>query len=87
LLLRIFAPISAAASAREAKGDLKGALADLSKVIELKPQDSRFYDFRGKARQKMGDLDGALADFSKAIVLNRNLAMRTSTAAVSTTRK
>jgi Flp pilus assembly protein TadD len=45
---------------------LAKAIADFSKVIELRPCDSRAYCSRGCAYQKLGETDRARADFSFA---------------------
>ena len=43
-------------------GDVKGALADLDRAIELDPSNARAVSNRGEARLMAGDLDGAIAD-------------------------
>jgi tetratricopeptide (TPR) repeat protein len=53
--------------AKQAKGDLDGAIAYYSKAIEFKPDYPEAYHDRGHAKQAKGDLDGAIADFTKAI--------------------
>src|ERR1017187_4010260 len=55
--------------AKQAKGDLDGAIADFTKAIELRPDLAISFEYRGKAKQAKGDLDGAIADFTKAIEL------------------
>jgi tetratricopeptide (TPR) repeat protein len=54
---------------KRTKGDLDGAIADFTKVIELKPDFMAVYINRGIAKQAKRDLDGAIADFTKAIEL------------------
>jgi len=50
-------------------------VADYSKVIELKPQNTAVaYFFRGDTKKTKSDWDGAIADFTKAIELNPKLA-------------
>jgi tetratricopeptide (TPR) repeat protein len=49
--------------------DHDGAIADLSKVIQIAPKDFRAYFGRSVAREAKGDLKGALADLSKVIEL------------------
>ncbi len=58
------------AMARFEKNDLDGAIADFTKVIELKGQNLEFcYYFRGMAQYRKGTLDLAVADLSKAITI------------------
>jgi tetratricopeptide (TPR) repeat protein len=56
--------------AKQAKGDLDGAIADYNKAIELDPKAPRVYDYRGFAKRDKGDLDGAIADYDTAIALD-----------------
>ena len=61
------------AQAKQAKGDLDGAIADYTRVIEINPNNPKYavaYDDRGIAKQAKGDLDGAIADCTRAIELN-----------------
>ena len=51
-------------------GNLKGAIADWTKAIEIYPKYALAYYNRGLARRKLGDLKGAIADYTKAIELN-----------------
>jgi tetratricopeptide (TPR) repeat protein len=60
--------------ARKAKADFDGAIADYSKVIELKPDAAVGYYNRGDAKRLKGDLDGALADYNQAFELKLNVA-------------
>jgi tetratricopeptide (TPR) repeat protein len=55
--------------ARAEKGDYEGAIADLTKAIELNPKQARAYAERGWARRQRGDYDGAIADYNRAIEL------------------
>ncbi|HTZ20457.1 MAG TPA: tetratricopeptide repeat protein [Opitutaceae bacterium] len=57
------------AKAKEDKGDLNGAIADLSRVIASKPDYAEAYYNRGPARQAKGDREGATADFAKSAEL------------------
>ncbi|WP_051469919.1 tetratricopeptide repeat-containing S1 family peptidase [Fischerella sp. PCC 9605] len=52
---------------KEIKGDLKGAIADYSKAIEVNPQYAEAYNDRGIARFKLGDKQGSIEDFSQAL--------------------
>ncbi len=62
-------------AAKQAYGDVDGAIADYSNAIGLDPNFAMAYYDRGCARETMGDVDGAIADYSKAIELNPNLAV------------
>ena len=55
------------ALALDRKGDLDGALADLSEAIRLNPDDSLAYSDRGVLWREKGDIDRAIADFTAAI--------------------
>ncbi len=57
-------------TARIISGDLDGAIADATKVIDLEPRDAKSYDNRGALLMSKDDLDGAIADFTKAIKLD-----------------
>ena len=57
------------AYARYRKGDWAGAIADCTKVIELKPDLAAGYHGRGDAEAAKGDMDGAIADYTKALEL------------------
>ena len=48
------------AEVRLALNDLKGAMADYNKAIELKPDFAEAYTNRGNLKTKMNDLQGAL---------------------------
>jgi tetratricopeptide (TPR) repeat protein len=50
--------------------DYSGAIADYTKVIELKPEDDYAYSSRGDAKYKLEDYYGAIADYTKVIELN-----------------
>lgn len=52
------------------QGDPAGALADLSKAIELEPREEIAYASRAKVRLESGDVDGSLEDCEKAIALS-----------------
>ncbi len=51
-------------------GDYKGAVKDLTKAIEINPQNALAYNKRGDAFYRLGDYKKAQADSSKAIELN-----------------
>ena len=50
-------------------GDLKGAIADFTSAIKIKPTEYRFYTGRGSAALTLGDYSAAITDFDKAIDL------------------
>jgi tetratricopeptide (TPR) repeat protein len=52
--------------------DYYGAIKDFDKAIELNPNSSDVYLFRGGTKSKIEDFTGALIDFNKAIELNPN---------------
>lgn len=57
--------------ARFEKNDLDGAIADLTKAIEMNGQNQEFcYYFRGMAHYRKGNSDQAIVDISKAIAIN-----------------
>ena len=56
--------------AKQKQGDLKGALADYDRAIEINPHDAAPYNNRGLAKMAMGDLDGALADYNRALEIS-----------------
>ena len=60
-------------SAKAALKDYDGAIADISKAIELKPDFAEAYWERGLAKQKSGQQKEAEADFQKAKELDPNV--------------
>ncbi|RKY16683.1 MAG: hypothetical protein DRP63_04975 [Planctomycetota bacterium] len=56
------------------RGDYDGAIADLTKAIELKPDYVEAFVSRGIAWAKKGEYDRAIADYTKAIKLNPRFA-------------
>jgi ankyrin repeat protein len=56
-------------AAKKAGGHLDGAIADLTKLIELLPAAAEPYVGRGDCKETKGDLDGAITDYSRAIEL------------------
>ena len=62
------------AIAKQAKGDLDGAIKDYNEAIQLKPDLAEAYGDRGAAKGAKGDLDGAIADCNKAIQLKPDFA-------------
>jgi lipoprotein NlpI len=53
-----------------AKRDIRGAIDDYCKTIEIDPRHARAYYGRGNAKKAAGDDDGAIADYSKAIEID-----------------
>ena len=62
------------ASARGFNGDANGAIADLSRVIELDPKSEPAIYRRGAYKLQKGDYDGAIPDLSRAIELSPSTA-------------
>lgn|GEM_PF-2747014 len=52
------------------KKDYKGAIEDLTKVIELTPKDAGAYFGRGLTKITAGDYKGAIEDYNKSIELD-----------------
>ena len=61
------------ADVRIEKGDIKGAIEDLTKAIELNPRQSIYFRLRAKAYLKQNNLDFAIADFTKGIKLKPDI--------------
>ena len=55
-------------------GNLKGAIADWTKAIEIDPLFARAYYNLGFAKYNLKDYRGAIADYTKAIEYNPNYA-------------
>ncbi|MBM2814569.1 MAG: Tetratricopeptide repeat protein [Ignavibacteria bacterium] len=55
--------------AKAKTGDIKGAIADLDKAIELKPNNIQLLIDRAALKRKNANLNGALADLDKSIQL------------------
>ena len=61
-------------NAKDDLQDYRGAIADYTKAIELKPDNANAYFNRGLAKKKLQDYRGAIADYNKAIELIPNYA-------------
>lgn len=48
-------------------GDYRGAVADLTQVIQVQPPSAQVYAYRGLARAELGQTQAAFRDFSRAI--------------------
>jgi tetratricopeptide (TPR) repeat protein len=66
--------VNCRAIAKQAKGDLEGAMADYDKAIALKPAHADAWLNRAKVKQARGDLSGAQNDFNKAAELRPRIA-------------
>ncbi len=62
------------AGARGFNGDRNGAIADLSRAIDLDPKSEPAVYRRGAFKLQKGDYDGAITDLSRAIELSPNTA-------------
>ena len=49
------------------RGEIRSALEDYNKAIEINPNSAAAYYNRGYDKAKIGDLQGAIKDFSKVI--------------------
>jgi len=47
--------------------DIRGAIADYTKTIEIDPKFKEAYNSRGQAKCYLGDYTGAIIDFNHAI--------------------
>jgi tetratricopeptide (TPR) repeat protein len=57
-------------------GAFDAAIADLSRAIELKPNDQDLFNDRGVAKWNQGDIEGAIADYNQSIAINPKTAAR-----------
>ena len=73
--------------AKRRKGDLKGAISDYDRTIEIDPKYAIAYLNRGNARDEKGDLEGAIADYTAASNSIRKIRRPTTTAARSTLKR
>jgi tetratricopeptide (TPR) repeat protein len=55
---------------KDAMTNLVGAIQDITKAIELKPDLASAYLNRSIVKQLKGNWDGSTADFNKAVELN-----------------
>jgi tetratricopeptide (TPR) repeat protein len=62
------------AGARGFDGDMNGAIADLSRAIDLDPKSTPAVYRRGAFKLQKGDYDGAITDLTRAIELSPNTA-------------
>jgi tetratricopeptide (TPR) repeat protein len=52
------------------RGDLKAAISDYDRAIDLDPRDASLYLYRGVARRAQGDLAAAIPDLDRAVRLD-----------------
>ena len=52
---------------RAGYGDIKGAISDIDKVIEMDPKYFNAYYNRGNLKSRIGDCNGAITDLNEAI--------------------
>jgi tetratricopeptide (TPR) repeat protein len=64
---RWYLPFFNRGNLRQERGDLAGAVADHTRVLELLPDDPRGWTNRGWARQAQEDWKGAIADYERAL--------------------
>lgn len=57
---------------KSARANRMASIATLTKIIEMTPNDPKFYYERGIIWKKIGDYDKALADYTKAIEIDPN---------------
>src|SRR5437867_2948659 len=74
VLLLLVALQDAESLVRSARRDHAGAIADLSKAIDLKPDDADLYFNRGNAWAAKEDHEKAINDYTKAVELKPSLA-------------
>lgn len=56
--------------AKQFIGDLEGALADFTTVVDRWPNETRGFTSRAEARRLAGDLGGAVTDYTNAIAID-----------------
>jgi Flp pilus assembly protein TadD len=62
----------ASAAQKYSNRDYRGALAEYDRVIQLQPNNSPAYNYRGVLKVKIQDFEGGLADYNRAIQLDAN---------------
>ncbi|WP_310418459.1 trypsin-like peptidase domain-containing protein [Chamaesiphon sp. OTE_8_metabat_110] len=62
----------ASAAQKYRNRDYRGALAEYDRVIQLQPNSSPAYNYRGVLKVKIQDFEGGLADYNRAIQLDAN---------------
>src|SRR5918997_1596939 len=56
--------------AREARGNVTGALADFNRALRLKPALAPAYYYRGNLHYKRGDYKAAISDYDRLVELD-----------------
>jgi Flp pilus assembly protein TadD len=62
----------ASAAQKYRNRDYRGALAEYDRVIQLQPNTSPAYNYRGVLKVKIQDFEGGLADYNRAIQIDAN---------------
>lgn len=60
---------SGRARRHKSEGDLKRALADCERALELEPEEARNWETRAQVRAALGDRAGAMADHARGVAL------------------
>lgn len=60
-------------SEKQIRGDQQGAVEDLTRALQLNPNDAEAYYKRGNVNYDQGNFEAAIEDYTKAVRLNRNL--------------
>lgn len=60
-------------SEKQIRGDQQGAVEDLSRALQLNPNDAEAYYKRGNVNYDQGNFEAAIEDYTNAIRLDKNL--------------
>ena len=64
------------AYAKAALGDFQGAVDDLTRLLQVRPDNPEAYYNRGIAKKQLGDISGAIGDLQKAATLGDRLSVK-----------